>query len=150
MRDFDKRVIKLRDDVTNTFTHNYDNYSIFALTDEESNSILITDALDSIENGLKSIKGALRFLNKTRVWIRASECSPPIGQIVEIKYDPRGTRASVCDDWVSTGWIVKPGLWSMKKVDLMHHKQKPTHWRPLHDDEAGGKRELDTCGVLKS
>lgn len=66
-------------------------------------------------------------------WIDVNKELPEPNVKVKLSYGLFGTRAAVCDDWVSTGWLTKSGVWSIKWIPntAMHRMSKPTHWMPL-------------------
>lgn len=63
-------------------------------------------------------------------WISVEKQLPEPGKRVNISFGLFGIRAAVCDDWVSTGWITKSGVWSIKwkPNSAMHKMSKPDHW----------------------
>lgn len=65
-------------------------------------------------------------------WISVEERLPKPGVKVKVSYGLFGIRAAVCDSWISTGWILKSGKWSIKWIhdSAMHSLSKPTHWKP--------------------
>jgi len=63
-------------------------------------------------------------------WIDVDKEMPPVNVKVELSHGLVGIRGAVCDDWVTTGWMTKYGIWSLKKVNFKGHF-KPTHWRHL-------------------
>lgn len=66
-------------------------------------------------------------------WIDIEKELPPVNTRVRLSYGLFGIRAAVCDDWISTGWLTKSGIWSIKWIpnSTMHRLSKPTHWMPL-------------------
>lgn len=64
-------------------------------------------------------------------WINVQDESPPNNVKVKLSYGLFGIRASVCDEWVSEGWLTKSGLWSITYVHNVHKNSKPTHWAYL-------------------
>ena len=64
-------------------------------------------------------------------WIDINKELPEIGKKVRLSYGLGGTRAAVCDDWVSEGWITKGGNWSVKYKEGMPKYPVPTHWQTI-------------------
>lgn len=64
-------------------------------------------------------------------WISVEKELPPANVKVRLSYGLFGIRAAVCDDWITTGWITKSGVWSMKWIEgsAMHKMSKPDHWQ---------------------
>lgn len=52
---------------------------------------------------------------------------------VKLSYGLIGIRAAVCDYWVSEGWMLPSGTWSVKWKEGMPKYPSPTHWK--HIDE---------------
>jgi|GEM_PF-4177349 len=66
-------------------------------------------------------------------WISVENQLPEPNTKVMLSYGLFGVRAAVCDDWVTTGWLTKSGIWSIKFIENgnMHKMSKPDHWMPL-------------------
>ncbi|WP_350223385.1 DUF551 domain-containing protein [Pedobacter faecalis] len=64
-------------------------------------------------------------------WISIKEKLPEPNVKVRLSYGLFGTRAAVCDSWVTTGWLTKSGVWSIKHVHGVTLDSKPTHWKPI-------------------
>lgn len=62
-------------------------------------------------------------------WKEVERELPPPKIRVELSYGLFGTRAAVCDDWISEGWILESGSWSVVWKEGMPKFPKPTHWR---------------------
>jgi hypothetical protein len=52
---------------------------------------------------------------------------------VKLSYGLLRTGAAVCDDWVSEGWLLESGTWSVKLVEGMPKWPEPTHWKYLEN-----------------
>ena len=68
-------------------------------------------------------------------WTHIDEELPPPNTKVKVSYGLIGTRAAVVDDWVSEGWILKSGIWSIKWKDGMPKYPNPTHWKFIEENE---------------
>lgn len=64
-------------------------------------------------------------------WIDISKELPPPKVKVKLSYGLVGIRGPVCDDWVSEGWILDSGTWSVKWKEGMPKYPNPTHWKYL-------------------
>lgn len=62
-------------------------------------------------------------------WIDIMEELPPPNTKVKVSYGLFGIRGAVVDDWVSEGWILHSGTWSIKWKVGMPKYPKPTHWK---------------------
>jgi hypothetical protein len=65
-------------------------------------------------------------------WIDVTKELPPPNVRVKLSYGLVGIRAAVCDDWVTEGWILPSGIWSLKHVDNMPKFPTPTHWKYIN------------------
>jgi hypothetical protein len=68
---------------------------------------------------------------KSNKWIPISEQLPPICNRVQLSYVLFGIRSAVCDEWISEGWLLKSGIWSIKADTNVKPHSKPDHWREI-------------------
>lgn len=68
---------------------------------------------------------------KSNKLIPISEQLPPICNRVQLSYGLFGIRSAVCDEWISDGWLLKSGIWSIKQATNVTPQSKPTHWREI-------------------
>jgi hypothetical protein len=66
-------------------------------------------------------------------WIDVEQELPPPKTKVKLSYGLLRTGAAVCDDWVSEGWLLESGTWSVKLVEGMPKWPEPTHWKYLEN-----------------
>lgn len=71
---------------------------------------------------------------KRSKWIAVEDRLPEPNVKVRLSYGLFGIRGAVCDDWVTTGWLTKSGVWSIKWIENsnMHKMSKPDHWQELN------------------
>lgn len=62
-------------------------------------------------------------------WISVDKELPPTRIRVDLSYGLFGIRGAVCDTWVSEGWLLPSGTWSVKTNDNVGKLAKPTHWK---------------------
>ena len=70
-------------------------------------------------------------------WIDVEQELPPPKTKVKLSYGLLRTGAAVCDDWVSEGWLLESGTWSVKLVEGMPKWPEPTHWKYLENEIFG-------------
>lgn len=66
-------------------------------------------------------------------WKDINKELPPPNTKVKLSYGMFGVRGAVVDDWVSEGWILESGIWSVKWYEGMPKFPTPTHWKYLED-----------------
>lgn len=67
-------------------------------------------------------------------WIDATKELPPPKLKVKISYGFFGIYGSMCESWMSEGWILPSGTWSIKRTaNMPKFPQKPTHWSYIND-----------------
>jgi hypothetical protein len=62
-------------------------------------------------------------------WVPVEEELPPPKVKVSLSYGLFGIRGAVCDGWVSEGWLVTGGNWSIKWKESVPKYPSPSHWR---------------------
>ena len=76
----------------------------------------------------------LKIKEITMDWIDVEQELPPPKTKVKLSYGLLRTGAAVCDDWVSEGWLLESGTWSVKLVEGMPKWPEPTHWKYLENE----------------
>lgn len=68
---------------------------------------------------------------KSNKWIAITKQLPPIGKRVQLSYGLFGIYGAVFDGWISEGWLLKSGIWSIKRATNVKPDSKPSHWREI-------------------